>query len=79
MKTYTEKWAPRCYKTIIRPPNTAHTVIKPHLYEVEVINPPHKRFYGFELAHIDSYLRVRVSGYDIGFSEVNNWENAPSY
>lgn len=43
---------------------------------VEVITDAGRRWYGVESARIDSYLRMRVSGFNPRFEEMAAWPDA---
>jgi hypothetical protein len=89
--SYIERWVPdkvihtswgitEISEIRIYPPNThPSNLIRKDLYRVDVIcSHDTKRSFGFENAKIDSFLRVRVSGYSDLWEEVNNWEIAKS-
>ena len=87
--SFKEKWTPKKVMTQfgISPVVNVHTfppgqhpkdsAIKKDLTLVQLTAANgQKRNYGFHNAKIDSYLKMRVSGYDSRFEEIVNWEDA---
>jgi hypothetical protein len=83
-----DKWTPetvmtlkghRPVQTVTAYPPDGHPAgccIRPDLTVVALQTDCGTRFYGVKSARIDSYLRMRVSGFDPRFEEMNAWPDA---